>query len=127
MFGLTTYGSQVPKGSRTVWEDQIKLCAMECSATIGEVNSGARSYTFLEVDFGRESKSLALSHKCIGKFQDIRSLRMTPRNLIMREEAKAVRLALMAFMGIFSSHLQVFVDNTSLQVSETKGSATPYV
>lgn len=64
---------------------------------------------------------------CSGEINVAGDVWRTPRNLIMQGEAKAVRLALMAFMEILSSHLQVFVDNTSLQVPATKGSATLYV
>ncbi|ORC88347.1 putative target of rapamycin (TOR) kinase 1 [Trypanosoma theileri] len=223
------------------WERQVRHWAEECHATIGEVISGAHSYTFLGVVFDHSSRSVALSKKCIGKLRDIRSLRlwtvaemevavsrflyaaailgvrltafffflkavrrrlsalnrglisltepahlprsatregqlllrillrnekrimtktvavsatmitdaslhgwgaimflesgevkiagapwMTPPTLIMQAEARAVRLALLAFAEILPKHVKVFVDNTSLQYSAQKGHAKSY-
>ncbi|ORC87264.1 target of rapamycin (TOR) kinase 1 [Trypanosoma theileri] len=51
---------------------------------------------------------------------------ITPPALIVQAEARAVRLALLAFAEILPQHIQVFVDNTSLQHSARKGHAKSY-
>ncbi|KAH9597795.1 hypothetical protein LSM04_000422 [Trypanosoma melophagium] len=90
------------------WEHQIKHWAEECQATIGEVDSGAHSYTFLGFDFDHKSRSVALSKKCVGKLRAIRPLRMW--TVAEMEVAVSLFLYAAAILGIRLTTYFFFVE-----------------